>query len=115
MGFIESFEAACKVCDHRKGQQDESLSDGSSRELFEGFSAAIRFCQEQKSPRPRIAAMLALDRFYMHTSQIEHLDLKASTLAQWTLQSLKSSIRDLRIAAMSVFAEHANDSLAHFM
>ena len=96
----------CESCDSQGGVSFDRLLDSLSKELFEILSAVVRLCQEQKAPRPRIAAMLALNRFFTHTSRIEHLDVRVSALAQWTLQSLKSSIRDLRVTAMFVLAYH---------
>ena len=97
----------CEFCDSQGERTSDRLLDSLSKELFEILSAVVRLCQEQKAARPRIAAMLALDRFFMHTSRIEHFDLRVSVLAQWTLQSLKSSIRDLRVTAMFVLAYRA--------
>lgn len=51
------------------------------------------------SKRPRIAAMIALRRLALHCSDAELLDLEKSSLGQWCLQSLNSSVRELRIAS----------------
>lgn len=57
--------------------------------------------------------MLALKRLLSHTVVEEHLDMTTSTFGQWCLQALRSSIRDLRIAAGLVGRENnrVNDLL----
>ena len=55
--------------------------------------------QKVKLRRPRIAAMLAVRRLLCHSTGIDQLDLSRSVLGQWCLQSLRSSLRDLRVAA----------------
>lgn len=51
------------------------------------------------SKRSRVLAMIALRTFATHFTDEEFLDLEASSLGQWCLQSLQSSVRELRIAA----------------
>ena len=53
----------------------------------------------QESRRPRVLAMIALKRFTVHFTNHEFMDFNKSSLGQWCLQSLHSSIRELRIAA----------------
>lgn len=51
------------------------------------------------SRRPRVLTMLILRRFALHVNNSELLDLEISALGQWCLSSLKSSMRELRVAA----------------
>ena len=77
------------------------MQDTESVKLAEILICVVRITQEQKIPQPRVYAMLALSRFLAHCRNVDYIDLKTSTLAMWPLQSLKSSIRTLRIAAVS--------------
>jgi serine/threonine-protein kinase ATR len=49
--------------------------------------------------RPQVLAMYALRKFALHSDEPEILSYEKSRAAQWCLQSLMSSIRELRIAA----------------
>ncbi|KAK4042470.1 hypothetical protein C8A01DRAFT_44486 [Parachaetomium inaequale] len=70
------------------------------------FSKIIKLPSFLESRRPRVAAMIALRRLTKHSTDGELWDLEKSGPGQWCLQSLQSSIRELRIAAgraLSVF------------
>lgn len=64
--------------------------------MFRGLTQLGSFID---SKRPRIAAMIAVRRLVLHCSDAELLDLETSKLGQWCLQSLNSSVRELRIAS----------------
>ncbi|KAH8711053.1 Protein kinase rad3 [Beauveria bassiana] len=66
------------------------------RSIFAELSHRSNFLE---SRRPRVAAMLALRRVLLHCEDATALNLETSALGQWCLQSLNSSIRELRIAA----------------
>lgn len=53
----------------------------------------------KESKRPRIVAMIVLRRFVFHSCDPELLDIEISAPGQWCVQSLQSSIRELRIAS----------------
>ncbi|KAJ4405694.1 serine/threonine-protein kinase M1 [Neurospora sp. IMI 360204] len=53
----------------------------------------------RESRRPRVYAMVRLQRMLRHTVLPEFRDLGQSVLGQWCVQSLRSSIRELRIGA----------------
>ena len=91
----------CSVCDSlQQGKGASSLWEGDQPEdLFKFFAKLLKTPQLQRSTRPRIAAMAALRRLIFHTASISHLNLSKSTFGQWCIQSLHSSIRDLRFAA----------------
>ena len=59
----------------------------------------IELTQKAKSRRSRIAALLATRRLLTHSANVDRLDLSKSGLGQWCLKYLRSSLRDLRIAA----------------
>lgn len=70
------------------------------------FSKLIKLPSFLESRRPRVFAMVALRRLARHSTDGEFWDLERSGPGQWCLQSLQSSIRELRIAAgraLSVF------------
>ncbi|KAL2129067.1 hypothetical protein VTI74DRAFT_8282 [Chaetomium olivicolor] len=63
------------------------------------FSKLLKFPSFLESRRPRVSAMIALRRITRHSTDSEFWDLEKSGPGQWCLQSLQSSIRELRIAA----------------
>ena len=63
------------------------------------FSELIRPPAFLESRKQRIAAMVALGSVARQTLDPAFLDLEVSTPGQWCLQSLNSSMRELRIAA----------------
>ncbi len=70
------------------------------------FSNIVKLPNFLESRRPRVFAMVALRRIARHSTHGEFWDLEKSGPGQWCIQSLHSSIRELRIAAgraVSVF------------
>jgi serine/threonine-protein kinase ATR len=63
------------------------------------FNALIAVSEFEESSKPRVLGMLALKAFVMHFKDGEFLNLETSNLGQWCLSSLRSSIRELRVAA----------------
>lgn len=51
-----------------------------------------------RTPGPRIAAMVALKRILMHSPSSNQMHLSSSAAGEFCLHSLRSSIRELRIA-----------------
>ncbi|CEJ55236.1 Putative UVSB PI-3 kinase [Penicillium brasilianum] len=51
-----------------------------------------------RTPGPRIAAMVALRRILMHSPNLTHMHLSSSASGEFCLHSLRSSIRELRVA-----------------
>ncbi|KAJ4018241.1 serine/threonine-protein kinase M1 [Fusarium irregulare] len=68
------------------------------------FTKLVRLPVLAESRRPRVAAMMALRKVILHCDDTELLNLETSGLGQWCLQSLNSSMRELRIAAGRVLA-----------
>lgn len=63
------------------------------------FTHIIKLPTFLNSRKPRIVAMMALRRLVAHFQEPDLLDLEKSAPGHWCLQSLNSSIRELRIAA----------------
>jgi serine/threonine-protein kinase ATR len=93
----------CVVCE----ESQRTLPDGTSEsrrqevsvEAIATFQAIFNSPSFQQSRRCRVIAMFALRRFALHFSNAELIDLETSRLGQWCLTSLRSSIRELRVAA----------------
>jgi serine/threonine-protein kinase ATR len=63
------------------------------------FGNLVKSLAFGSSRRPRVLAMYILRKYALHYNNPEFLDLEMSPLGQWCLGSLKSSLRELRIAA----------------
>ncbi|PQE28467.1 phosphatidylinositol 3 protein [Rutstroemia sp. NJR-2017a BBW] len=70
-----------------------------SKEAISILTTLVKSPIFHDSKRSRVLAMIALRTFATHYTDNEFLDLEASSLGQWCLQSLQSSVRELRIAA----------------
>ncbi len=68
------------------------------------FSNIIKLPSFLESRRLRVVAMVALRRIVRHSQSEDFWDLEKSGPGQWCIQSLHSSIRELRIAAGRVLA-----------
>jgi len=73
--------------------------DNRSEEIFLTVLNLLKGSHVQRSTKPRVAAMVSLRKLIMHTENVAYLDLAQSYLGQWCLQSLRSSLRELRISA----------------
>jgi serine/threonine-protein kinase ATR len=93
-------DTACAVCDHNyQPSPTGTLPKAERDELIDVFVALAPLLQGL--PKARLFAMLALRRLLAHTTCIGHLDISKSAVGEWCLQSLRSSSRDLRLAACS--------------
>jgi serine/threonine-protein kinase ATR len=95
------FAARCNLCDadtypkvKQRAAYPESVQDSQAI-----FSKLIRLPCFVQSGRQRLVAMVALRRLVVHTVDADFLDIESSSPGQWCIQSLQSSIRELRIAA----------------
>ncbi|CAJ0548046.1 Ff.00g048000.m01.CDS01 [Fusarium sp. VM40] len=99
-------EARCSICEMNasptRSTSHEAVLLKSRVEAL--FTKLIRLPSLAESRRPRVAAMMALRRVILHCDDAELLNLETSGLGQWCLQSLNSSVRELRIAAGRVLA-----------
>lgn len=91
----------CSLCDagNAVGLVKPTWDGKPSEEIFLTILKLLEGNYVQGSARPRVAAMIALRRLIMHTQNVSYLDLGTSYLGQWCLQSLRSSLRELRISA----------------
>ena len=67
--------------------------------IFETFASATKQNRSFKSKKSRVAAMTIIPRLLRHTHDKIYLDLKASYLGQYCVGALRSSVRELRVAA----------------
>lgn len=90
----------CSVCDvAMEPRRTRSAEHSDMNGLVTTVENLIELTQKAKSRRPRIAALLATRRLLTHSANLDRLDLSKSGLGQWCLKYLRSSLRDLRIAA----------------
>lgn len=88
----------CKECDleqQKKGETHES-DKGAFGELWAIFNFILP--KLTRTPGPRIAAMVTLRRILMHSPNLDQMHLSSSTSGEFCLHSLRSSIRELRVA-----------------
>ena len=94
----------CWLCDEDQSTKSARTARGvDCEELILTITNLLTIPQVQRTTRPRVAAMKSVRRILFHTDNFNYLELKRSTLGQWCLQALHSSLRDLRIAAGSVY------------
>ncbi|KAK3935676.1 protein kinase rad3 [Diplogelasinospora grovesii] len=104
-GIPISFE--CSVCDggragnlsKRPPGQLPGQWDGFTDTVSDVFTKMLQLDVISESKRARVVAMMALRRILRHSRAQEIWDLEKSIPGQWCLQSLQSSVRELRVAA----------------
>lgn len=91
----------CEVCDVDPDSYDKSgggmIAGEAGLELTKVLLALVPLIQ--KSSRARVIGLLSLRRLLRHSISVDHLELAHSPLGEWCLQSLRSSSREVRIAA----------------
>ncbi|TDZ15040.1 Protein kinase rad3 [Colletotrichum orbiculare MAFF 240422] len=92
---------SCTVCDQmgRAFEGAGPVEHASKRVTQRIFARLIHLDTFQQTKRPRIIAMMALRRIISHSTDAQILDLETSPVGQWCLQSVHSSLRELRIAS----------------
>lgn len=87
----------CQACD---GEQHQFESIPENKSQIEQLWAIFNFILPRltRTPGPRIAAMVALRRLLVHSPSSDQLHLSASPSGEFCLHSLRSSIRELRVA-----------------
>ena len=73
--------------------------DSSHDQIMEFFALLAPSTDFQKITKSRIHAVLAIRRLLLHKEVSNHLDIKISSVGQFVLKSLNSTIRELRIVA----------------
>ncbi|KAF6838930.1 protein kinase Rad3 (phosphatidylinositol 3) [Colletotrichum plurivorum] len=108
----ESRNFVCPCCDRRskapKRTKGDSFEAKQAVQLV--FTELLKLDCFANSQRPRVVAMIAMRRVISHTDDPAVFDLETSPLAQWCLQSLHSSVRELRIAAGRALALFLTES-----
>jgi serine/threonine-protein kinase ATR len=89
----------CPNCDLDSPGVDGARKVSSNLELPRTLVALLPLIQ--KSFQARTIGLLSLRRLLMHTESVEFLGIAHSALGEWCLQSLRSSSRDVRLAASS--------------
>ena len=90
----------CILCDTDRPESNISLIDDvESNVLFSTLDDLIGSPSFQRAKRPRICAMTAFERLLSHTNNHGILNFNESRLGRWCLQALRSSVRELRLAA----------------
>ncbi|KAK4682269.1 serine/threonine-protein kinase M1 [Podospora pseudoanserina] len=90
----------CLYCSGTSNMTPVSGYDADIKSLaLSSFSKLILLQEFVESRRPRIFAMIALRRIARHVPNGEFWDNGKSAPGKWCLQSLSSSVRELRIAA----------------
>ncbi|ETN46988.1 uncharacterized protein HMPREF1541_01178 [Cyphellophora europaea CBS 101466] len=84
-----------------------STSDVAAEELMRTLLAVIP--PIKRNPAARVSSMTALRRILLHTQSLSDSSLRSSTAGEWCLQCLRSSSRDLRIAAIATLQVYVMD------
>jgi len=111
----EITDAECTVCDGTESlshpTMTKSVHDGAvETHAVAVLSTLIKVPEFELSRKPRILAMIALRKFALHFEATQFMDLEESPLGQWCLTSLRSSVRELRIAAGRTLPAFLRDS-----
>ncbi|GJC97112.1 pephosphatidylinositol 3 [Colletotrichum higginsianum] len=107
----------CVVCDRRPrdNKRRTVVTTQAKSDAQSVFTKLIHLDSFKESRRPRVVAMIAMRRIINHADITQLIDLETSALGQWCLQSLHSSVRELRIAsgrALPLFlADASSDTL----
>jgi serine/threonine-protein kinase ATR len=94
--------STCSICEDSKYSGPKSKQDNCEQARNDSimvFNNIIKSQPFQDSRKPRVLAMITLRKFTSHFRTPEFIDLETSPLAHWCLKSLRSSVRELRIAA----------------
>ncbi len=94
-------DSQCSICDSGvPNVSPEAMFDDSvAVEALATFKQLMDLPEFEESKSSRVLGMFALRSFAMHFKITTFLNLEESPLAQWCLRSLRSSVRELRIAA----------------
>jgi serine/threonine-protein kinase ATR len=93
----------CYLCEGIPMPESLSLDDNGCRYISQDITSLLAKLVNsqafQASRRPRVLGMIAVQRFTAHFNDPSFMDLGTSPLGQWSLTSLHSSVRELRILA----------------
>ena len=111
----EQPKMTCSFCSGPKRYGGLPPSDANAKakeEAYAAFARLVGLPAFQESKRPRVVGMMALRSFALHSIEPEFLNVQTSPLASWCVKSLKSSVRELRIAAGYVVLQLPSSSLS---
>ena len=91
--------AAARALPSSSRSLPKCLDDNTKLAASTIFVSILRIPSFLESRRPRIVAMIAARRLLHHSVAPELWDLEKSELGPWCLQSLRSTMRELRLAA----------------
>ncbi|KAL8849305.1 MAG: hypothetical protein Q9221_005715 [Calogaya cf. arnoldii] len=113
----KSPKLSCSICDCPLPRRSHTaiLVNTDSSSLITTIANLTKLPQVHRTGKPRVAAMLATMRALSHCEEQANLDLTASVLGQCCLQALRSSSRDLRIAAGRTLPSFLRSDLEHVM
>lgn len=100
--FENIISSQCFVCEKLPAitvALDDDMCQQTGSEAILILTTLVKSPAFQESRRSRVLAMVAAKAFAVHFRDEKFFDLETSAVGQWCLQSLQSSIRELRIAA----------------
>lgn len=103
----------CAVCDAAAPAPHPTHDAAVEAQAINVFSAVIKAPAFDSTRRARILAMVALRKYALHFDAPPFLDLEESALGQWCLSSLRSTVRELRIAAGRTLPAFLRDTPHH--
>ena len=88
----------CQICDtdHHQNDRAENEEHPGFEEIWSLFNFILP--RLTRTPGPRISAMVALRRILMHAPNSNQMHISNSASGEFCLHSLRSSIRELRVA-----------------
>lgn len=86
----------CQTCDGDQQQHTSEKDPDGFEILWEMMNSLLP--KLTRAPGPRIAAMVSMRRILMHSSSLKQMHLSSSAPGEFCLHSLRSSIRELRVA-----------------
>jgi serine/threonine-protein kinase ATR len=108
--IIERDTLFCQTCDTDTGPSNDADSDCSEYgEIWTVFNFILP--KLTRTPGPRISAMVSLRRILMHAPNSNQMHLSTSASGEFCLHSLRSSIRELRIATGHTVVAFVRSSL----
>jgi len=101
-------EARCDLC--AKSTSKSHWKHQHWKWFYEIISAFVESSELQGSKEARVMMLVSIRRFANHTPITEHLDLTTSPLGKSCLQGVRSSCREVRIAAVNALPRFLKSS-----
>lgn len=111
LGQLSAETLECHICDDNGSRNTVPTGSNTGSVVWRDlYTDMIQMESFLNSKRPRIAAMQALRRLAIHCDDPSFLNLETSATGRWCIQSLNSSVRELRIAAGRTLMAFINPS-----